>query len=52
MSYIADTFNIKEENTNGKRYNLRNADLFYLVLKLFLMENILSGFSDNNCGQN
>ena len=26
MNYIADTFNIKEEDTNGKRYNLRNAD--------------------------
>ena len=26
MSYIADIFNIEEEDTNGKRYNLRNAD--------------------------
>ena len=26
--------------------------LFYLVFKLFLMENILSGFSDRNCGEN
>ena len=26
MNYIADIFNIKEEDTNGKRYNLRNAD--------------------------
>ena len=52
MSYIADIFNIKEEDTNGKRYNLRNAD-FVLprVLKLFLMENTASGFSDYNCGQ-
>lgn len=24
--YIADIFNMKEEDTNGKRYNLRNAD--------------------------
>ena len=26
MNYIADIFNIKEEDTNGKRYNLRYAD--------------------------
>ena len=26
MNYIGDNFNIKEEDTNGKRYNLRNAD--------------------------
>jgi len=26
MNYILDIFNIKEEDTNGKRYNLRNAD--------------------------
>ena len=25
-NYIADIFNINEENTNSKRYNLRNAD--------------------------
>ena len=28
MNYIADIFNINEENTNGKRVNLRNADFF------------------------
>ena len=27
MNFVADIFNIKEEDTNGKRYNLRNADL-------------------------
>ena len=26
MNQIADIFNINEENTNSKRYNLRNAD--------------------------
>ena len=26
MNYITDIFNIKEEDTNGKKYNLRNAD--------------------------
>jgi len=32
MNYISDIFNIKEEDTNGKRYNLRNA---YFVLPRF-----------------
>ena len=26
VNYIADIFNINEENTNSKRYNLKNAD--------------------------
>jgi len=26
VNYISDIFNVKEEDTNGKRYNLRNAD--------------------------
>jgi len=26
MNYISDIFNIREEDTNGKRYNLSNAD--------------------------
>jgi len=26
MNYISDIFNITEEDTNGKRYNLRKAD--------------------------
>lgn len=52
MNYIADIFNVKEENTNSKRYNLRNADFVRLVLILLLMEDILLGFSDRSCGQN
>ena len=34
------------------RYNLRMQILSYLGLKLLLVEDILSDFSDNNCGQN
>ena len=53
MNYTADIFNIKEEDTNGKRYNLRNADfVLFLVLKLFPMGNTLSGFLDHSSSQN
>ena len=44
VNYIEDIFNINEEDTNSKRYNLRNADFVLSRFKTVAYENILSGF--------
>ena len=49
---IANIFNINDENTNNKGYNLKMQILSYLGLKVLLMEDILLDFLDHNCGQN
>lgn len=48
---IANIFNINDENTNNKGYNLKMQILSYLGLKVLLMEDILLDFLDHNCGQ-
>lgn len=50
---IANIFNINDENTNNKGYNLKMQILSYLGLKVLLMEDIPLDFLDHNyCGQN
>ena len=51
MNQIADIFNINKENTNSRDITQEMQILSYLSLKLLLMEDILSDFSEN-CGQN
>ena len=53
MNYIADIFNIKEEDTNGKRYNLRNADFVLTRFKTVPYgKHSLRFLGLHNCGQN
>ena len=52
MNYIEDIFNINEENTNSKRYNLRNADFVLPRFKTVAYGKHSLRFLDHNCGQN
>jgi len=53
VNYISDIFNIKEEDINGKRYNLRNADFVLPRFKTVSYgKHSLRFLGPLNCGQN